>query len=361
MSIRTKLTPAETTFVRAQRVGHLATADASGRPHVIPVCYAFDGTTFYIALDEKPKRVPPRELRRARNILERPEASLTIDLYDDDWSRLGYVLVHARATLVPPEERAHAPAVSLLRDRYPRYQAMDLERRSLIALSPDSVTSWSASSGAQLDTARAEPTGRGLDFLPLARGRHSVRKYDDRPVPRTLIETVLEAARWAPSPHGAQPWRFAVLTNPQPKRLLASAMAEAWKRNLEMDQQSEDVVTVRLDKSRNRILGAPVVIIPCLHLADLDRYPDAERQAAEEVMAVQSLGAAIQNLLLSAYTVGLDGGWMCAPLFCPDVVCAALGLDAALVPQALITLGYAASDPPRRERLSVGDLVVRWD
>ncbi|TMC89571.1 MAG: TIGR03668 family PPOX class F420-dependent oxidoreductase, partial [Chloroflexi bacterium] len=88
---RTTLTEAETTFVAAQRVARLATADAEGNPHVIPVCYAFDGSRFYTPLDEKPKRVAESKLRRVRNIAARPEVALVIDQYDDDWSRLGYV------------------------------------------------------------------------------------------------------------------------------------------------------------------------------------------------------------------------------------------------------------------------------
>ena len=78
-------------------------------------------------------------------------------------------------------------------------------------------------------------------------------------------------------------------------------------------------------------------------------------------MAVQSLGAAVQNILLSAYSLGLDTGWMCAPLFCPDIVRDTLNLAPALSPHALISMGYGAKDPPRREHRPVSDLVVRYD
>jgi nitroreductase len=120
-------------------------------------------------------------------------------------------------------------------------------------------------------------------------------------------------------------------------------------------------VALRLEKSRRRILEAPVLILPCLYLEDLDQYPDEQRQRNEETMAVQSLGAAIQNMLLMAYELGLDGGWMCAPLFCPEIVCEALDLDRRLLPQALITLGYAAADPKRRERLPLDALTIYLD
>jgi len=195
----------------------------------------------------------------------------------------------------------------------------------------------------------------------LLQNRRSVRKYQARTVSRELIEQVLEAARWAPSPHGRQPWRFVVLTRQEVKMQLADQMGDTWRQNLQMDGDDAEIVNTRLEKSRQRILSAPVIIIPCLYLEDLDRYPDERRQEDETIMAIQSIGAAIQNMLLMAYDLGLDTGWMCAPLFCPEVVCEALGLDTRLIPQALITVGYAAADPQRRERLPLSSLLVRYD
>ena len=202
---------------------------------------------------------------------------------------------------------------------------------------------------------------RANDLATLLRNRRSVRQYQARPVARALLEQILEAARWSPSPHGRQPWRFVVLTRQEPKSVLAERMGETWQANLEMDGQEQAIVKIRLEKSRQRVLNAPAIILPCLYLEDLDRYPDAQRQASETTMAIQSLGAAIQNMLLMAYDLGLDAGWMCAPLFCPEVVCDSLDLDKRLIPQALITVGYAAADPHRRERLPLSSLIVRFD
>ncbi len=142
MATHTTLTEAEAAFVRAQRVARLATADADGHPHVVPVCYAFDGARFYTPLDEKPKRVAGNQLRRMRNIEARHEASLLVDRYDDDWSRLGYVLVHGRADVLMPEDARHAPALVLLRERYHQYRTMALETLPVIMITPDSVVSW---------------------------------------------------------------------------------------------------------------------------------------------------------------------------------------------------------------------------
>lgn len=185
-----------------------------------------------------------------------------------------------------------------------------------------------------------------------------MRRYQDRPLPRELVMQVLEAARWAPSPHGRQPWRFVVLTSAAPKRALVAAMGDEWRRQLALDGQDDATIDLRLRKSYERVMQAPAAIIPCLYLADLDAYPDQERAAAETTMAIQSLGCAVQNMLLMAYSLGLDTGWMCAPLFCPQIVVAALDLDPALIPHALITLGYAAADPVRRERLPLEQLLI---
>ena len=142
MTNRTTLTQVEIAFVLSQRVAHLATANAEGSPHVIPVCYAFDGQRFYTPLDEKPKRVKGSQLRRVRNINARHEASLVIDQYDDDWTRLGYILIHGHADLLSPEADAHAHALHLLRERYVQYRAMALEQYPVIGITPDRITSW---------------------------------------------------------------------------------------------------------------------------------------------------------------------------------------------------------------------------
>ncbi len=139
---RSTLTEPEMAFVRGQRVARLGTADAQGTPHLVPVCYAFDGQCFYTPLDEKPKHVSSKKLRRVRNIEARHEASLLIDQYKDDWSQLGYVLVHGHAELLDPKDEAHAHAIKLLRMRYVQYRTMALEKYPVIAITPDRVTSW---------------------------------------------------------------------------------------------------------------------------------------------------------------------------------------------------------------------------
>jgi coenzyme F420-0:L-glutamate ligase / coenzyme F420-1:gamma-L-glutamate ligase len=348
-------------FLGSRSVAHLATSDADGHPHVVPVVFATDGVRLYLPLDEKAKRVPDARLRRMRNLRQRPEAALLVDQYDDDWTRLRYLLIHARAAIIAPDEAGHAEAVQLLRARYPQYATQRIEAREVIVLTPTRVVAWAAN--AQADSPAMEPAPLPVrsDFLTLAASRQTVRAFDERPVSRELIAALLDAARWAPSPHGRQPWRFAVLTRHEAKLRLAESMAAEWRRNLEMDQQTPDVVDLRLRKSHQRLRSAPVLIVPCLFTAELDVYPDTQRMRAEETMAVQSLGAAIQNLLLAARSLGLDAGWMCAPLFCPDVVRMTLGLPEGVVPHALITVGYKGRDPQRRPHRPAEELTLLWD
>lgn len=363
MPVRSRLTESEAAFVAEQRVARLATSDADGHPHVVPVCYAWDGSRFVTPIDEKPKRVGDRDLRRVRNIEARHEAALVIDHYDDDWSRLGYLLARGRADLMLPDAADHAQLLALLRARYPQYQTMALENRPLLIVTPSHIATWGPAFERSSLEAVGEslPSGRGVNFLPLARGRRSVRAFQQREVPRATLETMIEAARWAPSPHGRQPWRFVVLTRDEPKQALAAAMGADWQRVLEMDGQERATIQLRLEKSHERIRTAPALILVCLYLADLDQYPDANRQHAEEIMAIQSLGAAIQNMLLAAYAQGLDTGWMCAPLFTPETVRAALGLDDTLIPHALIPVGYEERPPKRRPHRPIDDLIARFD
>src|SRR4028118_1689684 len=269
---------------------------------------------------------------------------------------------------------------------------MKIEENPVIAVRPESVASWGAldrplfpeppvldairgrrsarrylprevpDEAVERVPAAARPALPGAPVRAATRGGRPGRRYLPREVPEEAVERVLEAARWAPSPHGRQPWRFAVVTREETKARLAEAMGEEWRSNLQMDGQSVEVVEKRLEGSRRRLLDVPVLVLLCLYLEDLDAYPDAVRQQNETTMAVQSLGAAAQNALLAAYSLGLDTSWMCAPLFCPEKVAVALDLNPKLVAHALLTLGYAEADPPkRRTRRPSDELIVYRD
>ncbi len=135
------LTAAQAAFVVAQRVGRLATADAQGNPHVVPVCFAVSGGALYVTIDEKPKRASTRPLKRLRNLMENPSAAFVVDRYDEDWTRLGWVMLRG-PTEILSDGVEHDRAQTLLRERYPQYRAMQLKELPVIALRIERVTGW---------------------------------------------------------------------------------------------------------------------------------------------------------------------------------------------------------------------------
>jgi F420 biosynthesis protein FbiB-like protein len=132
------------------------------------------------------------------------------------------------------------------------------------------------------------------------------------------------------------------MTNPTIKKQLALAMGERLRSDLTADQVPLEIIEKDADRSYQRITAAPVLILVCLSMVDMDSYPDPKRANNEKLMAVQSTAMAGQNLLLAAQQSGLATCWMCAPLFCPDVVQKTLDLPPDWEPQGLITMGYAA-------------------
>ena len=130
-------------FLRTARVGRLATADAGGRPLVVPVCYVFDGALVYSAVDAKPKRT--RNLRRLRNVTENPHVSLVVDEWHEDWARLRWVILEGEGSVLEsgPE---FARAIDALAEKYPQYRAMQLSRESgaVIRIAPTRMLAWRA-------------------------------------------------------------------------------------------------------------------------------------------------------------------------------------------------------------------------
>ena len=138
---RTTFTEAELRFLARMRVARLATADASGQPHVVPIVFATDCHHLYTPLDEKPKRVEPRQLKRARNIAANPRVAVVVDDYDEDWTRLEWVLITGTAEISESGE-SYAAGLRLLHEKYLQYGSMSLERRPVIVVMPTRVTSW---------------------------------------------------------------------------------------------------------------------------------------------------------------------------------------------------------------------------
>jgi F420 biosynthesis protein FbiB-like protein len=187
-------------------------------------------------------------------------------------------------------------------------------------------------------------------LLEIITTRRSIRRYLPDPIPLDVIDTLLNAAIWSPSAHNRQPWRFVVIQSPERKEALAQAMGAQLRHDLEADGVPEAVIAADTGRSYARITSAPVVIVLCLSMVDMDGYPDSKRSRNEYLMAVQSVAMAGQNLLLAAHEAGLGACWMCAPLFCPEMVRETLALPDDWQSQGLLTLGYPAETREKTRR-----------
>jgi PPOX class probable F420-dependent enzyme len=154
-----ELAPVLAAFLEDQRVGRLATVDADGLPHVLPVCYALvreprGGDAAYSVVDEKPKRGDPRRLARLRHLRAHPRAAIVVDAWDEQWSRLSWVMLRGAAEVLdddgeePGDADERARALAELRRRYPQYRAMALEGQPLIRLRPELVLHWGGAESA---------------------------------------------------------------------------------------------------------------------------------------------------------------------------------------------------------------------
>jgi len=194
-------------------------------------------------------------------------------------------------------------------------------------------------------------------LLDAVKERRSIRKYQTKSVPKEMIEAVLDAAGSAPSAHNAQPWRFVVLVDPAAKRRLADAMERVWTADMAKDGVAAKSEEVRLRVER--LASAPALILACLCMDDMKVQPDVERQAVEHDLGLQSLAAAVENLLLAAHSLGLGACWFCAPAFCKDAVRETLHIPAEVEPQALVAVGYPAEKPAATSRKKVGEFCFK--
>jgi F420 biosynthesis protein FbiB-like protein len=201
-------------------------------------------------------------------------------------------------------------------------------------------------------------TRTATDLHTFLRTRRSIRRFQPDPVPDPVIETILATATYAPSAHNRQPWRFVVMTDVSVKTRLAEAMAQDFERDLLRDGVAPEKIQAQLNRSKGRMTSAPVAILLCLDMSEMDSYPDEKRQQAERMMAAQSVAAAGLQLLLAAHAQGLGGVWICSPLFAQETIRKTLNLSDVWEPQAMYYIGYPDENPAARERKNIEDVSV---
>ena len=189
------------------------------------------------------------------------------------------------------------------------------------------------------------------------RTRRSIRRFKPDLVHDSVLKDILHTATFAPSAHNRQPWRFIVLTDSSAKTHLSDAMAEEFLRDLKKDNLSPEEIAKRVNKSRERITSAPVVIILCVDMSEMDNYPDERRKKAEYIIGVQSAANAGMQLLLAAHAEGLGGVWVCSPMFAQEIVQNALEISKQWEPQAMFLLGYPLEIPAFRGRKPLEEVI----
>ncbi len=187
--------------------------------------------------------------------------------------------------------------------------------------------------------------------------RRSLRQLSSVPVAKPLVQKLLYAAVLAPAPHHTKPWRFIHLESERSRRRLAEAMGAAWREDLENDRVSETQIEKLLTRSQRQIETAPALILACIVAEGLRNWPDQKRKRAEYRMAVQSIGCALENIMVAANAEGLGSYWISAPLFCPDAVREALDLPPEYEAQALVSIGYPATSPRPRAEPDLAELI----
>jgi len=169
--------------------------------------------------------------------------------------------------------------------------------------------------------------------------RRSIRAFLPDTIPRAELDAIVEAACLAPAPHHSRPWRFVVVDTDASKRALALGMGARWERDLLADGVAAPRVDELVTASHQKLERAPAFVVGCLTWDGLDRYPDEIRRRAEWGMALLSLGAAVENMMLAATDRGLATCWVAAPIFCPEEARDALALPFEWLPHALVLVG----------------------
>lgn len=190
--------------------------------------------------------------------------------------------------------------------------------------------------------------------------RRSVRHFAPDPVDQALVRELIGLACTAPAPHHSRPWRFADVVSVDGRKALADAMGESWLEDMAAEKRSVHEMQKLIGRSRAQVMDAPVLLVACLALDETREWPDETRRMAERDMFVQSLGAALQNILLAAVERDLVGYLKGAPLFCGPAISQALGLPEDWDPAFLVLLGYPESgfEPPERAAIDLSEFLV---
>ncbi len=188
--------------------------------------------------------------------------------------------------------------------------------------------------------------------------RSSSKLLESGEVDLNDVAKALRVAASAPSAHNSQPWRVIVIDDREVLERLLGEMGREWERDLAADGHPRWKIDAIVRESKRRTLRAALVIVVCLSMEDMDSYPDERRQGFEYIMAVQSVAAFTENLLLALHVMGYGACWRCGPLFARDAVRRVLSIPPHIEPQALVEVGMPGGSRPK-SRKSLSEIAYR--
>jgi coenzyme F420-0:L-glutamate ligase/coenzyme F420-1:gamma-L-glutamate ligase len=177
------------------------------------------------------------------------------------------------------------------------------------------------------------------EFMELARTRRSSKVLGLGEVPVEMVVRAVEAGVWAANAHNSQPWFFIVVVDHEVKKRLLDEMAEQWLEDLIGDGVPRENAVKVVEAGKERSMRASALIVACLSIREMETYWDSGRSRLEYIMGVQSLAAALQNILLALHSMGYGACWRCSPLFAPEAVRKVLEIPDDVEPQALVEVG----------------------
>ena len=203
------------------------------------------------------------------------------------------------------------------------------------------------------DLFRIEKSENNL-FKTLKDRRSYKLEFDTKSVDMNLIRECIEVARWAPSAHNGQFWRYIIMEKGNTRNSLIDRMNEKFKNDLIEDGKSKEFIKTKITNRRESFLKSPLLILQCLETGDLEKYADNERENNEFIMGIQSVSASATYFLLALQARNLSACWYCAPLFAKNIVKEILNLPSSYVPMAFFTVGYSLKEQktPVRKKLS---------
>ncbi|MFX1301903.1 MAG: coenzyme F420-0:L-glutamate ligase [Promethearchaeota archaeon] len=195
-------------------------------------------------------------------------------------------------------------------------------------------------------------------LLKILKNRRSYKlPFAIKNVDKKTIEECIEIARWAPSAHNGQYWRYIILERGKQRGSLIDKMNEKLVSDLQKNGNSEEIIKKKVERTRNNFLEAPVLILLCLDTVDLEKYPDNERTQNEFLLGIQSISCSAIYLLLAIEMKKLAACWYCAPLFAKEIIKEELKLPESYIPIAFFTVGYPIKTPKAPNRKELKEII----